>query len=103
MKSRIFTLPSILRVCASAVLTMAACASVCLAAPAPAIVIYYSFDSPPASATLASMQAEVTKIFDPARLSVDWRQLDGHGGEVDSELVVARFRGACTTDGWKSP
>jgi hypothetical protein len=48
------------------------------------------------------MQSQVSKIFDPARLSMAWRQLDGHGGEVDSELVVVRFRGACTADGWRS-
>jgi hypothetical protein len=48
------------------------------------------------------VQSQVSKIFDPARLSMAWRQLDGHGGEVDSELVVVRFRVACAADGWRS-
>ena len=103
MKIRIFAFPSVLRLYALFALVAAACVSACAGATMPAIVIYYSFDSPPAAAALSSMEAEVSKIFDPARLSLDWRQLDGHGGEVDSELVVVRFRGACTADGWQSP
>lgn len=103
MKIRIFTFPFVLRLCAFVAPVAAACVPACAGATVPAIVIYYSFDSPPASAALTSMQTEVSKIFDPARLSMDWRQLDGRGGEVDSELVVVRFRGPCTADGWQSP
>jgi hypothetical protein len=96
MKMRIFTcLPLV-------ALAAACCAAASTPAPAPSIVIYYSFDSPPPSAVFMSMQAEVAKIFDAARLSVDWRQLDGRGGEVDSELVVVRFHGSCAADGWQN-
>jgi hypothetical protein len=103
MKMRIFTFRSVLRLCAFLALVAAACISACAGATMPAIVIYYSFDSPPASTAMTSMQTEVSKIFDPARVSMAWRQLDGHAGETDSELVVVRFRGACTADGWQSP
>jgi hypothetical protein len=104
-KLRIFNSSSVFRVCAFMALAATVCAPVCVSAapPAAAIVIYYSFDSPPASAVLTSMQTEVAKIFDPTRLSLDWRPVDGRGGEVDSELVVVRFRGSCTANGWQSP
>ena len=102
MKMRVFAIPSVVRLCVFMALAVAACGSAYAGATAPAIVIYYSFDSPPAAAALSSMQAEVSRIFVPARLSIDWRQLNGQGGEVDSELVIVNFRGACTADGWLS-
>jgi hypothetical protein len=98
MKMRIFSLFAFL------------CACACLAAPNPAapnpaasaITIYYSFDTQPAPAAWKSMQSEVARIFDPASVSFTWRQLDGRGGEADSELVVVRFHGACATDHWQA-
>src|SRR5579885_3492134 len=97
MKTRIFDCSSAFRACALIALAAASSAAA-IPAAAPAIVIYYSFDSPPAPETLASMKTEVGRIFDPARLSIGWRQLDRQGGEVAAELVVVRFRGSCTAD-----
>lgn len=101
MNLRLFNCSSLFRACA---LAAGLFVWACPAAPGvPAIVIYYSFDSPPASAAFTSMQAEVAKIFDPARLSVEWRGLDGRSGEAASELVVVRFRGSCTANGAQTP
>ncbi len=100
MKSRIFPSSRPFRAGALIALAALALSSVCSAAPA--IVIYYSFDSPPASAALASMKTEAAKIFDPASLSIEWRQLNGQSGEAESEVVVVRFRGSCTADGWQN-
>jgi hypothetical protein len=66
------------------------------------ISIYYSLDTPPAPAAWKSMQSEVSRIFDPASVYINWRLLDARGGETDSELVVVRFRGPCTADHWQA-
>jgi hypothetical protein len=82
---------------------LCACACTALSSPsASAIAIYYSLDTRPAPAVWTSMQSELARIFDPASVSFTWRQLDGRGGEAESELVVVRFRGACTTDHWQA-
>ncbi|HWD98412.1 MAG TPA: hypothetical protein VG345_05235 [Bryobacteraceae bacterium] len=98
MKMRIFGLSAFLCACACTAASNPAASS----PAASAITIYYSFDTQPNPAAWKSAQSEVARIFDPASVSINWRLLDAHGGEADSELVVVRFHGACTTDHWQS-
>ena len=93
MRQRIFTI-------LAALSAAAACASPAATPSIYPIALYYSFDSAPSPATVESMKTETARIFDPALVSIEWKPLTAKGGEFESEVVVVRFHGSCSADGW---
>jgi len=64
------------------------------------VAVYRSFEIPPSSAALASLEREVSSILEPLGLEVVWRSIDSPERTVVSQrLIVANFTGRCDARG----
>lgn len=62
------------------------------------VAVLMKFDHPPSAAIVQTIQREVSTIFKPAGISLDWSLWKKNTSfETNTDLVVLRFKGKC---GW---
>ncbi len=67
----------------------------------PSIGVFMDFDSVPGAGWLTGMEDQVQELLKPAGMALDWGLVrDNRGRKAFAGLVVLKFHGRCTVEGW---